>query len=88
MEKPLEALLIEQDITLPFCLCWANEPWTRSLDGGENNIIMPQNYGDKKDWEKHIKYLLRFSKMIGISKLIIDQWLFFTEQIMLKNVKK
>ena len=62
MEKPLEALLKEKEIALPFCLCWANEPWTRAWDGGVNDVIMPQHYGDKIDWDNHIDYLLRFFK--------------------------
>ena len=62
MEKPLEALLEEKDIDFPFCLCWANEPWTRAWDGGDKDIIMPQQYGDKADWEKHINYLINFFK--------------------------
>lgn len=62
MEKPLEALLNEKDIDFPFCLCWANETWTRAWDGGDKEILMPQYYGDKSDWEKHIKYLINFFK--------------------------
>lgn len=62
MEKPLEMILDEKDIELPFCMCWANEPWTRSWDGKSKEVIMPQSYGNKKDWEKHIQYLLPFFK--------------------------
>lgn len=62
MEKPLELLLEEKDITLPFCFCWANEPWTRAWDGGEKDILIDQNYGDKEDWENHINYLMKFFK--------------------------
>ena len=60
MEKPLEMLLREKEISLPFCFCWANEPWTRTWDGLENNILMPQRYGDEQDWKEHIDYLLKF----------------------------
>ena len=60
MEKPLEQMLKNKDIDMPFCLSWANEPWTRRWDGNENEVIMPQEYGDKKEWEEHFNYLYDF----------------------------
>lgn len=60
MERPLEALLEDKDIDFPFCLCWANEPWTRAWDGKTSSVIMPQKYGTEYDWKKHFEYLLSF----------------------------
>ena len=62
MEKPLELILREEEVDLPFCMCWANEPWTRSWDGKSREVIMPQSYGNKADWERHINYLMAFFK--------------------------
>lgn len=62
MEKPLELLLNDKDIELPFCLCWANEPWTKAWDGGDKKVLMPQKYGGKEDWKNHFRYLLSFFK--------------------------
>lgn len=62
MQKPLELLRDYKGEKIPYCLCWANEPWTRAWDG-KTDVIMPQNYGnDEKKWEKHILYLLSFFK--------------------------
>lgn len=62
LEKPVEALLESSHIPINFCLCWANEPWTRTWDGdvGSKQIIMAQEYGNEHDWEKHYDYLRRF----------------------------
>ena len=62
MEKPLEAMRDATGEKLPYCLCWANEPWTRAWDGKSGIVLMPQNYGDEEEWERHFRYLLTFFK--------------------------
>lgn len=62
LEKPVEILLKEKHINMPFCFCWANEPWTRAWDGGEKEVIMSQTYGNKEKWLEHIQYLIQFFK--------------------------
>ena len=62
LEKPAEQMLHNKGIDMPFCFCWANENWSKNWDGGNREIIMEQNYGDKNDWECHFKYLLEFFK--------------------------
>lgn len=59
LEKPLQKILASKEPDFPFCLSWANEPWTRKWDGSEKEVLMPQEYGDKKDWQKHFDYLLQ-----------------------------
>ncbi len=44
MEKPVDILLKNKDINFPFCLCWANENWTRTWDGLNKNILIEQKY--------------------------------------------
>ena len=60
LEKPMELMLENKNITLPFCISWANEPWARTWDGKDKEVLMPQEYGNKKEWKVHFDYLLKF----------------------------
>lgn len=62
MEAPLEILLSHPEIDLKYNLCWANESWTRTWYGLENQVLMEQTYGEKEDWKRHFDYLLPFFK--------------------------
>ncbi len=62
MEKPMETLRDNPDIDMNYCVCWANESWTRTWYGLQNEVLMAQEYGKKEDWIKHIDYLLTFFK--------------------------
>ena len=44
LEKPLEPLLGSVEGDFPFCLCWANENWTRTWDGQERDVLLAQTY--------------------------------------------
>ena len=61
LEKPAE-ILLKSNIKSQFCFCWANEPWSRTWDGKNNEVLMPQEYGDESDWKEHIEYLSVFFK--------------------------
>lgn len=62
LEKPLENYLMAEDIELPYCFCWANESWTNGWAKAESSVIMEQKYGDKKEWNTHFDYLLKYFK--------------------------
>lgn len=62
LEKPIEMMLNSTEIDIPFCLCWANENWTKRWDGGNKDVIVAQDYGDMDDLDKHIDYLCEFFK--------------------------
>lgn len=63
LEKPMENMLRESRIDIPFCICWANETWARTWDGKENQVLIRQNYDeDKECWKEHFQYLLPFFK--------------------------
>lgn len=62
LEKPVENFLQTGRPDIPFCLCWANEPWTRAWDGRNRDVLMAQEYGGESAWVAHFNYLLRAFK--------------------------
>ncbi len=62
LEQPVEHLLLNRNAKLPFCMAWANEPWTKTWHGpgGEMEVLIRQQYGGQPEWEEHFNYLLRF----------------------------
>jgi hypothetical protein len=60
LEKPVEKYLNQKKWNLSFCFSWANEPWTRSWDGKNKNILIDQCYNGMPDIISHIEYLLPF----------------------------
>lgn len=61
LEKPMEQMLENPNIDIPFCISWANEPWTKAWVN-EKKVLIPQFYGGKKEWKEHFDYLLKFFK--------------------------
>lgn len=59
LERPVEQMLNNKDIDMPFCLCWANEPWTKAWVN-QKEVLIPQFYGGKKEWKEHFEYLYPF----------------------------
>ena len=57
LERPFNEVLESGKPDLPFCLCWANENWTRRWDGENEHVLLKQNYGTEDD-VKHIQSLI------------------------------
>jgi lipopolysaccharide biosynthesis protein len=76
LERPFDEVLASGEPDLPFCLCWANENWTRVWDGGEKEVIVPQRYSPEDDLE-HIRALApaladpRYVRVAGGALLLV-----------------
>lgn len=46
LERPLETMLRTGRPAFPFCLCWANENWSRRWDGMDADILKEQSYSE------------------------------------------
>jgi lipopolysaccharide biosynthesis protein/SAM-dependent methyltransferase len=51
LDKPLELIYENEDIDLKYCLCWANENWTRAWDGFDDDVLITQTYSESDDLE-------------------------------------
>lgn len=49
LNQPLDDMLSDPDSNMPFCLCWANENWTRRWDGRNNEVLIEQKYRGSDD---------------------------------------
>ncbi len=61
LEKPVLQYLKNNNIEQPFCLCWANENWSRRWDGLNDKILIAQNHSPEDDLA-FIKYISKYLK--------------------------
>jgi lipopolysaccharide biosynthesis protein len=56
LERPFNEVLHSGEPDFPFCLCWANENWTRRWDGFDSEVLLGQRYSAEDDID-HIRSL-------------------------------
>jgi len=59
LERPVCEILSSGQPDFPFCLCWANENWTRRWDGQNQAVLLQQRYSLEDDLA-HIRALIPF----------------------------
>lgn len=92
MEKPLFDFLNNKELQINFCLCWANEPWSRRWDGSENELLIKQEIKEEDDelFFNDILPFLRDSRYIKIKNspvIIIYRPHFFKKNRIIKFIK-
>jgi lipopolysaccharide biosynthesis protein len=76
LNQPLDDMLADPESDMPFCLCWANENWTRKWDGAEREVLIAQRYlpEDALEFIKSVAPFLsdpRYIRMSGAPFLIV-----------------
>jgi hypothetical protein len=46
LRKPLDLFSKSSEVSFPFCLCWANESWTKGFDGTSSEVLLRQSSSD------------------------------------------
>jgi len=57
LQRPFDEVLLSGEPDFPFCLCWANENWTRRWDGRDHEVLLAQHYSPEDDLA-HIRSLI------------------------------
>lgn len=58
LERPIQQVLEDPSIDFPFCLAWANEPWSRRWLGEERDILQDQTHSEADDLA-HARWLAK-----------------------------
>ncbi len=68
LETPLRNWLNDKTIDLKFCLCWANEKWTRTWDGRGDEILIDQKHSPEDDiaFIEHVAEYMRDPRYLRV----------------------
>ena len=74
LNKPLDENLKSGKPDFPFCICWANENWTRKWDGNDEDILIGQihSHEDDRNFIETLLPVLKDKRYIRVNnKLLI-----------------
>jgi lipopolysaccharide biosynthesis protein len=68
LEAPLNEMVASGKPDFPFCVCWANENWTRRWDGLDHEVLMAQHYTleDSREFIRSLKPLFQDARYIRV----------------------
>lgn len=89
MEKPIFNYLNNKELDFPFCLCFANENWSKNWDGGDKEVLIEQKFleDDPKQFAQDIMPFFEDERYIKINNkpiLVVYKPQLFEKEI-LKN---
>ncbi len=66
LDGPLNQFISDPKTDFPFCICWANENWTRRWDGREEDVLIGQDHSLENDYKfiQDLEPLLRHPNYI------------------------
>ncbi|MGA9996517.1 MAG: glycoside hydrolase family 99-like domain-containing protein [Pyrinomonadaceae bacterium] len=69
LDLPVRRMLETGKPDFPFCVCWANENWTRRWDGRESDILIAQQHSPEDDlaFLQNIKNVLLHKNYIRVN---------------------
>jgi Glycosyltransferase WbsX len=76
LEQPLNRYIADQQNDFPFCICWANENWSRRWDGGNREVLLVQEHDTASDM-KFIREVIplfkdpRYIRVNGMPLLVL-----------------
>lgn len=76
LEHPLNRYVADPTIDFPFCICWANENWSRRWDGGNREVLLVQEHDTASDM-KFIREVIplfkdpRYIRVNGMPLLVL-----------------
>ena len=76
LHRPLDEVLSSGKPDFPYCICWANENWTRTWDGNSNEVLLGAEHS-KEDSAEFIRSLIphfkdsRYIRVGGAPMLLV-----------------
>ena len=69
LDLPVRRMVETGKPVFPFCICWANENWTRRWDGKDSDILIAQRHSAEDDFAfiRHIEKIIRSENYIRVA---------------------